>query len=48
MYETKEEETLIIKGRHDPCIAVRAATVIEAAIAAAVLDLCIDMKGKLI
>ncbi|MEI0607223.1 chorismate synthase [Brachyspira pulli] len=46
--ETKEEETLIIKGRHDPCIAVRAVPVIEAALAIAILDLCIDMKGKLL
>lgn len=46
--ETKEEETLIIKGRHDPCIAVRAVPVIEAAIAVSILDLCIDMKGKLL
>ena len=46
--ETKEEETLVIKGRHDPCIAVRAVPVIEAAIAVSILDLCLDMKGKLI
>ncbi|WP_304354732.1 chorismate synthase [Brachyspira innocens] len=46
--ETKEEDTLIIKGRHDPCIAVRAVPVIEAALAIAILDLCIDMKGKLL
>lgn len=46
--ETKEEEKLIIKGRHDPCIAVRAVPVIEAAIAVSILDLCMDMKGKLL
>ena len=46
--ETKEEEKLIIKGRHDPCIAVRAVPVIEAAVAIAMLDLCMDMKGKLL
>ena len=46
--ETKEEEKLVIKGRHDPCIAVRAVPVIEAAVAVSILDLCLDMKGKLI
>ncbi|WP_295157701.1 chorismate synthase [uncultured Brachyspira sp.] len=46
--ETKEEETLIIKGRHDPCIAVRAVPVIESALAVSLLDLCIDMKGRLL
>lgn len=46
--ETNEKEKLIIKGRHDPCIAVRAVPVIEASLAVAILDLCIDMKGKLL
>nr|WP_297285969.1 chorismate synthase [uncultured Brachyspira sp.] len=46
--ETKEEEILTIKGRHDPCIAVRAVAVVEAALAISILDLCLDMKGKLI
>lgn len=46
--ETKEEEALIIKGRHDPCIAVRAVAVVEAALAISILDLCLDMKGRLI
>ena len=46
--ETKEEEKLIIKGRHDPCITVRAVPVIEAALAVSILDLCMDMKGKLL
>ncbi len=34
--------TLSIKGRHDPCVAVRAVPVFEAAAAIAVLDLLLD------
>lgn len=34
-----EEETLIIKGRHDPCIVARAVPVIEAAVAFGLLDI---------
>ena len=37
--ETMENEELVISGRHDPCVAVRAVPVIEAAAALAVLDL---------
>ena len=37
--QTMEEEVLIIKGRHDPCIVPRAVPVVEAAIAFALLDL---------
>lgn len=44
--KTKKEEKLIIKGRHDPCITVRAVPVLEAALSIALLDLCIDMKGR--
>ena len=33
-----ENAKLQVKGRHDPCIAVRAAVVIEAAAAIAILD----------
>ena len=36
--ETKEETELIIKRRHDPCVAVRAVPVVEAAAAIAVYD----------
>lgn len=38
-YETGEQEELVIKGRHDPCVAVRAVPVVEAAAALAVYDL---------
>lgn len=44
--KTKKEEKLIIKGRHDPCITIRAVPVLEAALSIALLDLCIDMKGR--
>ncbi len=39
---SKEEEILIIKGRHDPCIAVRAVPVVEAVLAITILDLLLD------
>ena len=37
--KTMQNEELVIKGRHDPCVAVRAVPVIEAAAALAILDL---------
>jgi chorismate synthase len=37
--QTKKNETLVIKGRHDPCIVPRAVPVIEAAVALGILDL---------
>jgi chorismate synthase len=36
--ETREEKTLVIEGRHDPCIVPRAVPVVEAAAALAVYD----------
>ena len=38
----KEEQALIVKGRHDPCIVPRAVPVIEAAAAIAVMDMILD------
>ena len=38
------EETIIIKGRHDPCIAIRAVPVVEAAAAIALFDLYLGSK----
>mgnify|MGYP002228682918 CR=1 FL=1 len=35
---THENATLVIKGRHDACIAVRAQPVVEAAVSIALLD----------
>lgn len=37
-----KETELIVNGRHDPCIAVRAAVVVEAAASIAVLDLMME------
>lgn len=37
--ETKEETTLVIGGRHDPCVVVRAVPAVEAAVALCILDL---------
>ncbi len=39
---TLTEETLVIKGRHDPCIVPRAVPVVEAAAAVALLDMLCD------
>ena len=37
-YKTLKEETLQIKGRHDPCVALRGGVCVEAALALALLD----------
>ena len=37
--ETRQNDTLEIKGRHDPCIVLRAVPVIEAITAVTILDL---------
>lgn len=37
--KTKEEEKLVVSGRHDPCIVQRAVPVIEAAAAITILDM---------
>lgn len=41
---TKENVTMEIKGRHDPCIVQRAVSVIESALAITVLDLILEAK----
>lgn len=41
----KTEETLIIKGRHDPCIVPRAIPVLEAASAIAILEAILSEKN---
>lgn len=43
--ETGKEELLQIHGRHDPCIAMRAAVVVEAAVAIAMMDLYLEAYG---
>ncbi|NLO97850.1 MAG: chorismate synthase [Peptococcaceae bacterium] len=42
---TKQEVELKIKGRHDPCIVVRAVPVVEAAAALALLDLLMEKES---
>ena len=34
-----KEETLVIKGRHDPCVVLRAVPVVESCAAIAMLDM---------
>lgn len=43
--ETGREEILQIQGRHDPCIALRAPAVVEAAAAIAMMDLYLEAYG---
>lgn len=42
--QTMQEETLVIKGRHDPCIVPRAVPVVEAAVAFGMLDIIMENK----
>lgn len=44
-YRTNTEAVLAIKGRHDPCLAVRAVPCVEAAVALALLDLLLGAPG---
>ncbi len=44
---SKNNTKLIIKGRHDPCIVLRAIPVVESACAIALLDLLMDCNGKI-
>lgn len=39
--ETLENETLVVNGRHDPCIVPRAVAVVESAVAFGLMDLMI-------
>ena len=45
--ETKENTTLNIEGRHDPCIIHRARVVVESMIAIALVDLHVSRYGYL-
>ena len=45
---SKKEDTLLtIKGRHDPCVALRAVPVIEAVTALVILDFLGDIDHEL-
>lgn len=41
--DTKENTKLIVKGRHDPCVVVRAVPIVEAALAIGILDCMMDL-----
>lgn len=42
--EKKENTKLVIKGRHDPCVVVRAVPIVEAALALGILDCMMEVK----
>lgn len=42
--ETKENTKLIVKGRHDPCVVVRAVPIVEAALAVGILDCMMELE----
>lgn len=42
--ETGENAKLVIKGRHDPCVVVRAVPIVEAALAIGILDCMMEDK----
>ena len=44
--ETLEQTTLEIKGRHDPCVVVRAVPVVEAVVATVILDMLMEETGN--
>ncbi len=43
----REEERLVVRGRHDPCVVPRAVPVVEAAAALVVLDALMDSPARL-
>jgi chorismate synthase len=43
---TLKEETIVVKGRHDPCILPRAVPVLEAVTALVLLDSLLEAEGK--
>lgn len=44
--DKKENTKLTVKGRHDPCVAVRAVPIVEAAIALGILDCLMEVEQK--
>jgi len=44
--EKKQETTITVKGRHDPCIVPRAIPAVEAASAVVILDLLLEREGE--
>lgn len=45
-FVTNEQVNLQIKGRHDPCVALRATPIVEAAAAIALLDILLGSEGR--
>lgn len=45
---TMSETPLVVRGRHDPCIAFRAVPVVEALVAFAVLDAILEREGTVV
>lgn len=43
--DTKENTKLVIKGRHDPCVVVRAVPIVEAALALGILDCMMEVNN---
>lgn len=43
--ESKENTKLVIKGRHDPCVVVRAVPIVEAALALGILDCIMEVNN---
>lgn len=41
--DIKENTKLVVKGRHDPCVVVRAVPIVEAALAIGILDCMMDL-----
>jgi chorismate synthase len=46
--ETLENAVITVRGRHDPCVAVRAVPVIEAVAATVLLDMLLEEKNGII
>ena len=42
--DKKENTTLVVKGRHDPCVVVRAVPIVEAALAMGILDCMMEVR----
>ncbi len=42
---TGQQDTLVIKGRHDPCVVTRAGVIVESATAIAIVDLFLEGKS---
>jgi chorismate synthase len=43
--DTKENTKLVIKGRHDPCVVVRAVPIVEAALALGILACMMEVNN---